>query len=148
MAPEVDFYVLADTDGRGRLLQACGLIEKAYRQNLTVCACLDSSSDLELLSELLWTFEDRRFIPHERITNPDETRIGPPPATPVWLGSTVSVTADLLVNLSETLPTGYQHFPRIAERVDADPKRRDAGRRRFVAYRDAGIIPQTHRLNA
>jgi DNA polymerase-3 subunit chi len=50
------------------------------------------------------------------------------------------------VNIASTVPIGFETFNRVAEFVDADPARRDAGRRRFVAYRDRGFPPETHKV--
>lgn len=148
MKPQVDFHVLPDADLQSRLRHACRLVDTAYRQALTVCVCLNSPAEVEEFSELLWTFDAQSFIPHDLISEGSAITAGPPPATPVWVGQVASVAADLLVNLSETLPPEYVHFKRVAEIIDADPIRREAGRRRFVGYRDAGITPETHRVNA
>jgi DNA polymerase-3 subunit chi len=144
MAPRIDFYVLEGADDRARLVYACRLIEKAYLQNLSVCVSLDTPAEVEAFDALLWTFGDRSFVPHE----PATVAAAGAPAAPVVLGCREPVAADLLVNLgSETLPF-FAGYARVAEFVDAEPARRDAGRRRFAAYRDAGHTPETHRVNA
>jgi len=145
MAPRIDFYVLEGADDRARLVYACRLIEKAYLQQLTVCVSLDTPAEVEAFDALLWTFGDRSFVPHEPA---GAAAAGPPPATPVVIGCRAPVAADLLVNLgSEALPF-FAGYARVAEFVDAEPARRDAGRRRFAAYRDAGHTPETHRVTA
>ena len=145
MAPRIDFYVLDGADERTRLVYACRLVEKAYLQSLTVCVCLDTPADVESFDALLWTFGDRSFVPHEAAAT---ASTGPPPATPVVVGCQQPVPADLLVNLGADAPPYYARYARVAEFVDADPGRRDAGRRRFAFYRDAGHTPETHRVNA
>jgi DNA polymerase-3 subunit chi len=64
------------------------------------------------------------------------------------VGCRSPVAADLLVNLGAEVPACYASYARVAEFVDAEPARRDAGRRRFALYRDAGLTPETHRVNA
>jgi DNA polymerase-3 subunit chi len=145
MAPRIDFYVLEGADDRARLVYACRLIEKAYLQNLTVCVSLDTPAEVEAFDALLWTFGDRSFVPHEPANG---AAAGPPPAAPVVIGCRAPVAADLLVNLGSEAPSFFAAYGRVAEFVDAEPARRDAGRRRFAAYRDAGHAPETHRVNA
>ena len=145
MAPRIDFYVLEGADDRARLVYACRLIEKAYLQNLTVCVSLDTPAAVEAFDALLWTFGDRSFVPHEPVAGAAAVR---PPATPVVVGCRAPVAADLLVNLGGEAPDFYPGYARVAEFVDAEPARREAGRRRFAAYRDAGHTPETHRVNA
>ncbi len=146
MGPRIDFYVLDGADDRARLVYACRLIEKAYLQQLTVCVNLDSPAEAEAFDALLWTFADRAFVPHE-VAGPD-VRPGPPPAPPVVIGCRQPLAADLLVNLGAEPPEHYAGYARVAEFVDAEPARREAGRRRFAFYRAAGHTPETHRVNA
>ena len=56
-------------------------------------------------------------------------------------------SADLLVNLSDRLPSGLERFARVAEIIDADPQRRQLGRERFKAYRDQKLPLETHQLS-
>ena len=145
MAPRIDFYVLEGAEDRARLVVACRVIEKAFLQNLTVCVNLGSLAEAESFDTLLWTFADRAFVPHA-LARESGCRAGAPPATPVWVGSQTPVAADLLVNLAPEVPEFYADYGRVAEFVDAEPGRRDAGRRRFSYYRDRGHPPDTHKL--
>ncbi len=140
MAPRIDFYVLERADDRARLVYACRLIEKAYLENLRVCVHLDTPAEVEAFDALLWTFGDQSFVPHEPAA-------GAAPAAPVVVGCHAPVEADVLVNLGSAAPEFYAGYARVAEFVDADPGRSDAGRRRFAAYRAAGHAPETHRVN-
>jgi DNA polymerase-3 subunit chi len=144
MAPRVDFYVLEGADDRARLRYACRVIEKAYLKSLTVCVSLDTPAEVESFDQLLWTFGDSSFVPHALAA--DGVVAGPAPATPVILGCRRPVPADLLVNLGSEAPDFYANYTRVVELVDAEPARRDAGRRRFARYRDAGHTPETFRV--
>jgi DNA polymerase III subunit chi len=68
--------------------------------------------------------------------------------TPVHVSTALQAacTADLLVNLSDRLPTGLERFARIAEIIDGDPERRRLGRERFKAYREHKLAPETHQI--
>jgi DNA polymerase III subunit chi len=144
MTDRVDFYVLTSTAARERLAFACRLAEKAYLKDLRVVIVNDSLSDARALDDLLWTFNDRSFVPHRLCT--DEG--APDPATPVQLCvEPAAPAADLLVNLAARLPAHWERFARIAEIIDADAERRRLGRERFKTYRDLKLAPQTHQLN-
>jgi len=144
-APRVDFYVLASSDGPARLRFACRLVEKAWLKQHRVRVQLDPGGELEAIDELLWTYSDGSFVPHHRLGDDDAA---PPPApAPVVLADVADAgpaDGDLIVNLSTSLPQGFERFQRIAEVVDADAVRRQRGRERFRQYRERGIQPETH----
>jgi DNA polymerase-3 subunit chi len=145
MAPRIDFYVLEGADERARLACACRVIEKAFLQHLTVCVNLGTPAETDAFDALLWTFADRSFVPHERARDASAIAAAPP-GSPVWVGCRLPVAAGLLVNLAPEAPEFYAQYARIAEFVDGEPGRRDAGRRRFAFYREHGHAPETHKL--
>jgi DNA polymerase-3 subunit chi len=147
MAPRIDFYVLEGADERARLVYACRVIEKAFLQDLTVCVSLGTAADAEAFDALLWTFADRSFVPHERARDASAAAAAPP-GSPVWVGCRIPVAAELLVNLAPEVPEFYAGYARVAEFVDGEPERRDAGRRRFAFYRERGHAPETHKLTS
>jgi DNA polymerase III subunit chi len=150
MTERVDFYVLKSAAAKQRWAFACRLIEKAYLLDLKVWVLNDTLADAQALDELLWTFNERSFVPHKLC--PDEKSIDP--ATPVHLAvqtaeppSAATPGADLLLNLSAGLPANLQSYARIAEVIDADEERRRLGRERFKAYRDLKLTMETHQLD-
>jgi len=64
-APRVDFYVLPGTEARARLKFACRVAEKAYLAGQRVFVWLEDAAELQSFDDLLWTFADRSFVPHE-----------------------------------------------------------------------------------
>jgi DNA polymerase-3 subunit chi len=146
MTERVDFYVLKSAAAKQRWAFACRLIEKAYLLDLKVLVLNDTLADAQALDELLWTFNERSFVPHQLCVD------GQPvdPATPVQLAvySDDSPGADLLLNLASAQPANLQRYARIAEVIDADEERRRAGRERFKAYRDLKLTMETHQLDA
>ncbi len=143
MTDRVDFYVLKSSTAKQRWTFACRLTEKAYLRDLRVVLWSDSRADADAIDELLWTFNERSFVPHQL------HRDGESDAAPVQLTADLDAieAADLLVNLSGRLPGGLERFARIAEIVDADDERRRLGRERFKAYRDLKLPLETHQLN-
>jgi DNA polymerase-3 subunit chi len=144
MTERVDFYVLKSATPRQRWAFACRLTEKAYLKNLKVLVLSDTLQDAQALDELLWTFNERSFVPHKVCA--DEKSVDP--ATPVHLTATPSVipAADLLINLGRRLPAQFQGYTRIAEVIDADEECRRLGRERFKAYRDLKLPLETHQI--
>jgi DNA polymerase-3 subunit chi len=146
-APRVDFYVLASDDPAARLRFACRLVEKAWLLRHRVRVQFDPGAELAAFDQMLWTFSDRSFIPHQRL-GADESAPAPAPA-PVVLADTADPDpgdGDLVVNLSAAIPAGFDRFRRIAEVIDADAARRRSGRDRFRRYRESDIQPETHEM--
>ena len=145
MTERVDFYVLKSTAAQQRWAFACRLTEKAYLKDLKIVIVNDTLADAQALDELLWTFNERSFVPHKVCL--DEQSLDP--ATPVHLvlESAAIPAADLLVNLAPRVPTQLQRYQRIAEVIDTDEERRRQGRERFKAYRDLKFTLETHQID-
>jgi DNA polymerase-3 subunit chi len=141
MPPRVDFYLSEEAGEAARLRLACRITEKAYQANQKVVCYSDDAALLPRLDEMLWTFGDGSFVPHDTVT-----RDGAPGEAPVLLtsGPLPPGHADVLINLGNTVPTFFEQFARVAEFLDARPEVRSAGRERFKAYRARAIEPQTH----
>ncbi len=144
MTERVDFYVLKSATTKQRWTFACRLTEKAYLKDLKIVIVNETLADAQALDDLLWTFNERSFIPHKVCL--DEQSMDP--ATPVHLTVQSAIpAADLLVNLGSRLPAEFQRYPRIAEVIDADDERRRLGRERFKAYRDLKLPLETHQID-
>jgi DNA polymerase-3 subunit chi len=120
MTERVDFYILKSAAAQQRLAFACRLTEKAYLLNLRIVIVNDTMADAQTLDDLLWTFNERSFIPHQVCL--DETSVDP--ETKVYLTLEPA-----------TVP---------AEIIDADEERRRLGRERFKSYRDLKVTLETH----
>jgi DNA polymerase-3 subunit chi len=144
-AQKVDFYVLPGTEPRARLKFACRIAEQAFLDELRVFVWLDDAAELRSFDELLWTFADRSFVPHEIFSDAGQWQ-----DTPVLLGCDVQPQQafDLLLNLGSEVPAAAAGASRIAEIVDAQEPQRRAGRNRFRHYRDLGLAPETHNIAA
>ncbi|MCS6948083.1 MAG: DNA polymerase III subunit chi [Steroidobacteraceae bacterium] len=141
---QVDFYLLDTGDDRDWLRFACRLIDKAYQAGHRLVALADEDALLVKLDELLWTFADRAFVPHERLSDRAS-----PPAAPVVLSTALprSVGRDVLLNLSATVPDEVTEFARVLEIVAGSPQRRDQCREHFKRYRALQLEPATHRVS-
>jgi DNA polymerase-3 subunit chi len=139
----IDFYLLNQAGQHSRQTFACRLAEKAYRLNNTVHIQTGSRGDADRLDELLWTFRDGSFVPHERISDPQQEA-----ESPITIGCEGDPVAprDLLINLCDEIPACAEAFPRVAELVTSDDDCKQLSRRRFAAYRDKGHTLETHNV--
>lgn len=140
----ISFYVLTDGAPDAHLRLACRLAEQAVDQGQRVFLRVDSDDDAKRIDDLLWTFGDRSFLPHE-ILNPSDNAPSHERMR-ILIGNTAPVDfRDLLINLgSEALVDNA--YPAIAELVPVDDERKRAARARFKVYRDAGLNPATHNV--
>lgn len=140
--PRIDFYILPDGPDNSRLLLACRLVDKAYSRGHTVYLFTASEAQAATLDDLLWTFRQDSFIPHERYP-----LVGIE-GSPVLIGtaSPTEVTAQVLINFTLTLPDGFERFERVLELVDQHPEVLAKSRERFKQYRERGCLPESHKL--
>ena len=134
-------YTMWNLDPAGRLQFACRLTEKAYGLDNSVYAYAATDADAQQLDDLLWTFRQGSFIPHERAGAEDSE-------VPVRIGTPADNEheGDLLINLAHEVPGFAARFARVAEIVGGDEASVQAGRARFKQYRDQGIEPVTHKI--
>jgi DNA polymerase III subunit chi len=143
MPTRVDFYLSEEAGEPARLRLACRIAEKAYLAKQKVVCYSDDAALLPRLDEMLWTFGDGSFVPHDIVT-----REGAACEAPVALttGPLPTDHTDFLINLGTQVPPFFEKFARVAEFLDARPEVRGAGRERFKLYRGKSIEPQTHNV--
>jgi DNA polymerase-3 subunit chi len=142
----VDFYLLPTSTPHERRVLACKLAEKAWRQGMNVYLHTPSETETGIMDNLLWTFRQGSFIPHEKTSAPPAERedmavlvghAGPPESF-----------RDLVINLSLDTPPLFAQYQRVAELVDEDETIRAEGRKRYLAYKQQGCALETHKLAA
>ena len=140
--PRIDFYVLPDQKENGRALLACRLADKAYGLGHTVYLFTASEARAAALDDLLWTFRQDSFVPHERYPLVGEE------GSPVLVGTVAPATveAQVLINLADALPEGFERYERVVELVDQHPEVLAQSRERFRQYREQGCLLETHKL--
>jgi len=140
---QVDFYILPKSGTQNRLHFACRLTEKAYKLKHRVHICVDSDDTARSLDELLWTFRDGSFVPHEASTTVNDSSLAP---VTIAVNSPPTADCHLLINLTDGIPEFVTAFPRIAEVVTSDESSKQLSRKRFADYRDQGHKLDTHTL--
>ncbi len=134
----VDFYFNAAS----KRDTALRLAAKAYQAGAhTLLYTLDESLAAALDRDL-WTVSQLAFIPHVRCTHPLAGE------TPVLIGDCPGrlPSRDVLINLDDGPPPGYEAFQRLIEIVCRDEEDRQHARRRYRHYRERGDTIETYDL--
>lgn len=122
---------------------ACRLLRKAWGSGARVVVTGEAET-LERLDLLLWTFSALEFVPHCR---PDAcaTTLA---ASPVLLAATLADCPhhEVLVNLGQDVPPGFERFERFIELVAVAEADRAAARSRWKHYADRGYAMKRHDL--
>ncbi|MGX5730492.1 DNA polymerase III subunit chi [Pseudoxanthomonas beigongshangi] len=130
-----DFYLIA----KPRFLEeplrlVCELARKAYDGNHWTLILARDATQAEELDELLWSFDDEAYIPHQIAGTDEEDDL-----TPVLI-ATPDVDAPsraLVINLRDDAYAGT--CERVLEVVPADPAARDPLRERWKQYKARGF---------
>lgn len=139
METRVDFYVLAEGARLNRERLICRLAGKAYAHGKRAYIHTGTNEEAMRLDDLLWTFEDIGFLPHERA----EDR--PNPDTPILVGcGTEPQTATVLITTAHPVPAFIERYERVLEVVDQDPERLKRSRQRYRDYQARGLSPHKH----
>jgi DNA polymerase III subunit chi len=147
MTTAVQFHILPGSDLSVLERYVCSRLSEWVSAGRTICVVAEDSAAADRLDGLLWTFSEQAFVPHEVATDREQVP-GKAPLPSVLITVGHSAAADILVNLAVGVPTGFDAFNQVVEFVDADPSRRDAGRRRFVVYRERGFPPETLKVGS
>src|SRR5690242_10228547 len=142
--PKIDFYLIPESSQKARLHLACRLIEKAYKHRHRIYIHVDTLADAHQLDELLWTYREESFLPHNIYGE------GPEPAPPIQIGfnSTPEKHRDILMNLCHSVPEFFPQFSRILECVTNDSTIQAFAREHYRIYRAKGYEIITHKLQA
>jgi len=119
----------------------CRLLRKAVAHGARVAV----SGDQLLMTELdkaLWSFSATDFVPH-CLASSDSAIVN---ASPVVLGVDASAAPhhDVLLNLAEDVPAGFERFNRVIEVVGDGVQDRSMSRRRWKHYEDRGYSIVRH----
>lgn len=127
-----------------RLLHTCRLLRKARTQNLRI-AVVGSTVTLKQLDDALWRFQDVSFLAHCTAQDPPAVQL----ASPVALGPDPHGWGmhEVLVNLGDDVPIGFERFERLIEIVSLDDHGRAQSRLRWRHYKSLGYELLQHDLS-
>jgi len=135
----IDFHVLDTYNSQQAWLFVCHLLEQHYLAKQQVYLAMDTRVEAQRFDQLLWTFRDDSFIPHE-------VSDGLLPSnSPIIIGYEPphrETPREFIINLSQQVPAQYDEFQHLIEVVFNDPSVQQRARERYKLYRD-----QQHHLN-
>ncbi len=134
----IDFYQLSPQQhSHDRVV--CQLCQKAYENNQYTLLLTQSAEQTAHLDRQLWIFNDDSFVPHDAQESTDFK-------TPVLIQNDPDSMGDrqLLINLSNTIPSFFAQFERVIELVTDDNKQH--AREHYNFYRERGYPLNHHNL--
>jgi len=138
----VDFYLLPHANPNARYPFVCRLLEKAHAKGNKVFINCHDKQQAHLIDELLWTYKDNSFIPHNLLGEGPT----PPPAIQIgWDGNTPQ-QKEILINLDHALFQHHQQFQRVIEIVPNDEQFKQQSREHFRYFRKNQWDVNTHRI--
>lgn len=114
---------------------SCRLLRKVHARGLRA-QVVGHATTLAQLDQALWTFSALDFLPHCLADAPDPLRAASrvllsEQALPDW-------ERQVLINLGESVPAGFEGFERIIDVVSVDELHRAQGRERWREYSRLG----------
>ncbi|HVY54056.1 MAG TPA: DNA polymerase III subunit chi [Gammaproteobacteria bacterium] len=139
--PTIDFYMIPAQGDQARLLFACRLLEKAFQQQHQIYVHLGDLSQAQILDNLLWTFKDDSFIPHQIYTENQAH------SSPILIGHAKSAPHhDILLNLDNEIPSFHGEFNRILEITINEAAAQEIAQKHRVFYEEKGYKITSHQL--
>ena len=129
----VDFYQL--DPARHRYEQVvCRLCQKAWENRQLTLLLTQDAQQSQQLDHRLWTFADDSFIPHDCGDGDASDAM----LTPILVHDNPEPAGDrqLLINLSDTVPSYFAQFERVIELVTEDNKQQ--ARAHYSYYKERG----------
>ena len=143
----IDFYIIEEGSAEATDTFICRLTEKAWSQDNAVYIHTMDEPHSNKYDELLWTFNETSFIPHQL----DATELVENAEKAVLIGhqSAADITHhhDVLINLNHEAPSFFSQFERVAEIITNDETSKIKGRERYQFYRDRGYALETHKMS-
>ncbi|NII12081.1 DNA polymerase III subunit chi [Oleiagrimonas sp. C23AA] len=134
-----DFYLIDKPRFREQpLLLVCELARKAMAAQQPTLVLTRDFEQADTLDDLLWSFDEDAFIPHQIAGDEDDDITAVlivPPDTEVQ-------DRPLVINLRETIASGQ--YQRVLEVVAADPAEREGSRQRWRQYKQRGFEIAKH----
>lgn len=147
----IDFYILAASEQHEADVFACKLAEKAYKKNHKILLVAKDQAHAAQIDQLLWSFRESSFVPHQQTpdaatSNQDATPIESCPIAISYAQQSDPYQQhhDVLINLSQSLLTGFSRFERCIEIVVQEPTVLDATRQNYKFYKSRGYPLHQH----
>ena len=128
-----------------KLAYTCRLLRKAVGSGAKVVLLAEAETVAQLDTDL-WALSATEFVPH-CVAGAGESVLGRSPLVLASDPLLVPNLSEVLVNLTDTVPVGFERFERLIEVVSTDPADRDLARQRWRQYTELGYNIARHDLN-
>lgn len=136
--PRADFFEIR---GPRWDLALCLQVQAAWEAGERVYVWADSEAEARRLDELLWTFRDDAFVPHDLWQG--EAELDTPVAVGWRAGDPNDAACAVLAR--DTAPAELAGFERVVDFAPVDvPERIGPARNRYRAFREAGFRVSFH----
>jgi DNA polymerase-3 subunit chi len=139
----INFYVLQSSKANARLEFVCRLTEKIYNKGHRILLHTNNTRHTEMIDDLLWTWKQGSFIPHEIHSGDTE------PDCPIVISHQPELKTDMqdvLINMADEIPFFFSQFDRVSEIVDQSEETRQSARKRYRFYQDRGYPLESHEI--
>lgn len=144
----VNFYIIETGTDEAIDTFICRLTEKAWSQDNTVYLHVQNEQHAMKFDDLLWSFNDESFVPHQIPVNSNNAQ--PEKSVVINHVSDCQIPTthhDVLINLNHETPSFFSQFDRVAEIITMDETSKEKGRQRYQFYRDRGYALETHKMS-
>lgn len=137
---QIEFYSVDPETVKMPYSHLCELIKRAYRRGQKIFVHSQNKSQAEKVDELLWTLDNKSFIPHQLVNEDPDTM----PPVEIGFGQEPTIKPDVLINLSTDTPHFFSRFKWVFEYAYGDESNKEKAREKFRFYRERGY-PINHR---
>jgi DNA polymerase-3 subunit chi len=127
-----------------KLAYTCRLLRKAVGSGAKVVLVADAEALAQVDADL-WALSPTEFVPHAMTTAGGSVH-DRSPLVLVTDPAQVPQHTGVLVNLTDTVPQGFERFARVIEVVSTDADDRDMARQRWRQYTERGYTITRHDL--
>lgn len=138
---EIDFHFNA----ADKVSHTCRLLRKAVVVSGARVVVMADGGMLDVLDAALWQFSATDFIAHCRSAG-EPHAVSRSPVVLATADATGLPHQQVLVNLGEAVPAGFERFERLIEVVTGDEADRIAGRARWRHYAERGYALKRYDL--
>ncbi|MES2141659.1 MAG: DNA polymerase III subunit chi [Pseudomonadota bacterium] len=140
----VNFYLLKTPNQEDVYRVLCRLVDKAYQQQQQAYIHASSLQEAQRIDDLLWTFRDISFIPHQLEEAPPSQ---PPILITIATEEPKQTNYDILFNLTHTVPHFFSKFSRIIEMVCEEKIYKTHARKKYKVYKEKNCSLTTHNIS-
>lgn len=131
-----------------KLNYACRFLRKAFNSGAKVMVCAHSRV-LHELDVALWSLSPTDFVAHCLLDAPTHVLSRSPIVLSADVSSITGVPHhDVLLNLGDDIPSGFEKFERVIELVTMSEDDRERARARWKTYASKGYNLVRHDLGA